>query len=161
MQHYKTSLADEEATQALGKSLARVLRAGLIIYLHGDLGAGKTAMTRAILHGAGHQGKVKSPTYTLAEPYQLTIQGQPCKLMHFDLYRMSSPEEFIEAGFRDEFNASTICIIEWPEKAERLLPQADLDIFIDIPDEGRDVRIVANSPAGEACLGDLHFAPNL
>ena len=79
--------------------------------------------------------------------------------MHFDLYRMSSPEEFIEAGFRDEFNASTICVIEWPEKAERLLPQADLDIFIDIPDEGRDVRIVANSPAGEACLGDLHFAP--
>ena len=161
MQHYKTSLADEEATQALGKSLARVLRAGLIIYLHGDLGAGKTAMTRAILHGAGHQGKVKSPTYTLAEPYQVTIQGQTCKLMHFDLYRMSSPEEFIEAGFRDEFNASTICIIEWPEKAERLLPQADLDIFIDIPDEGRDVRIVANSTAGEACLGDLHFAPNL
>ncbi|MBI3714234.1 MAG: tRNA (adenosine(37)-N6)-threonylcarbamoyltransferase complex ATPase subunit type 1 TsaE, partial [Burkholderiales bacterium] len=68
MQHYKTSLADEAATFALGKALARQLQAGLIIYLHGDLGAGKTALTRSILHAAGHQGLVKSPTYTLAEP---------------------------------------------------------------------------------------------
>lgn len=161
MQHYKTSLIDEEATQALGKSLARCLQAGLTIYLHGDLGAGKTALTRALLHGAGHQGKVKSPTYTLAEPYQITLNDKACKVMHFDLYRMSSPEEFIEAGFRDEFNANTICIIEWPEKAEGLLPRPDLDIYLSIPTEGRDVEIQAHSDAGQTCLSKLHFAPRL
>lgn len=161
MQHYKTSLIDEGATQALGKSLARCLQAGLVIYLHGDLGAGKTALTRSILHAAGHQGNVKSPTYTLAEPYQVQIHGKACKIMHFDLYRMISADEFIEAGFRDEFNADTICIIEWPEKAESLLPAADLDIVIDILDEGRAVEIKANTAAGKTSLAGLHFAPNL
>lgn len=161
MQHYKTSLIDEGATQALGKSLAHCLQPGLVIYLHGDLGAGKTALTRAILHAAGHRGNVKSPTYTLAEPYQITIDGKACKLMHFDLYRMISADEFIEAGFRDEFNAETICIIEWPEKAESLLPAADLDVFIGIPEHGRSLEIKANTKAGEASLADLRFAPNL
>ena len=161
MQHYKTSLHDEAATQALGKSLALCLQPGLVIYLHGDLGAGKTALTRAILHAAGHQGNVKSPTYTLAEPYQIQLQGSTTKLMHFDLYRMISADEFIEAGFRDEFNAETICIIEWPEKAEGLLPRADLDVFIDILALGREVKLQANSEKGNACLTQLHFAPNL
>ncbi|MFZ6799595.1 tRNA (adenosine(37)-N6)-threonylcarbamoyltransferase complex ATPase subunit type 1 TsaE [Undibacterium sp. Di24W] len=161
MQHYKTSLHDEAATQALGKSLALCLQPGLVIFLHGDLGAGKTALTRAILHSAGHQGNVKSPTYTLAEPYQIQVQGSTTKFMHFDLYRMISADEFIEAGFRDEFNAETICIIEWPEKAEGLLPSADLEVFIDILDVGREVKLQANSEKGNACLTQLHFAPNL
>jgi tRNA threonylcarbamoyladenosine biosynthesis protein TsaE len=161
MQHYKTILLDEAATLALGKRLASCLSPGLVIYLHGDLGAGKTALTRSILHAAGHQGNVKSPTYTLAEPYQIVCQGQACKVMHFDLYRMISPDEFIEAGFRDEFNAQTICIIEWPEKAEGLLPQADLDVFFSILDEGREVNLQAHSTAGQTCLEQLHFVPNL
>lgn len=161
MQHYKTSLADEAATQALGKSLAHCLVAGIVINLHGDLGAGKTALTRAILHAAGHQGTVKSPTYTLAEPYEILVQGEVTKLMHFDLYRMRSPDEFVEAGFRDEMNAQTICIIEWPEKAEGILPLPDLEIHFAIVDAGREVELRALSDKGEACLSQLHFAPNL
>ncbi|MBC3831743.1 tRNA (adenosine(37)-N6)-threonylcarbamoyltransferase complex ATPase subunit type 1 TsaE [Undibacterium amnicola] len=161
MQHYKTSLVDEAATQALGKSLAHCLQVGIVINLHGDLGAGKTALTRAILHAAGHQGTVKSPTYTLAEPYEILVQGQVTKLMHFDLYRMRSPDEFIEAGFRDEMNEQTICIIEWPEKADGILPLPDLEIHFAIIDVGREVELRALSEKGKVCLSQLHFAPNL
>lgn len=165
MQHYKTHLPDENATQALGKSLAQCLHAGLIIYLHGDLGAGKTSLTRALLHAAGHVGTVKSPTYTLAEPYQITLNERQVKCMHFDLYRMITPEEFIEAGFRDEFNDDTICIIEWPEKGEGILPLPDIDITLELPIQtehgGRDVKLQALSEKGHACLLKLHFAPNL
>jgi tRNA threonylcarbamoyladenosine biosynthesis protein TsaE len=161
MRHYKTSLADEAATQALGKSLAHCLVAGIVINLHGDLGAGKTALTRAILHAAGHQGTVKSPTYTLAEPYEIMVKGEVTKLMHFDLYRMRSPDEFIEAGFRDEMNAQTICIIEWPEKADGILPLPDLEIHFAIIDVGREVELRGLSDKGTACLSQLHFAPNL
>lgn len=161
MQHYKTSLVDEAATFALGKALSRQLQAGLIIYLHGDLGAGKTALTRSILHAAGHQGLVKSPTYTLAEPYMISVRGQSLKLMHFDLYRMISADEFIEAGFRDEFNGETICIVEWPEKADGILPAPDMEIWITILDQGRAVEMQALSDIGNACISQLHFVPNL
>ncbi|MFA9274905.1 MAG: tRNA (adenosine(37)-N6)-threonylcarbamoyltransferase complex ATPase subunit type 1 TsaE [Candidatus Aquirickettsiella gammari] len=161
MQHYKTSLVDEAATQALGKSLAHCLQSGIVIYLHGDLGAGKTALTRAILHAAGHEGTVKSPTYTLAEPYEIWVQGAVTKFMHFDLYRMRSPDEFIEAGFRDEMNEQTICVIEWPEKAAGILPSPDIEIQIDILEVGRKVELRALSEKGNACLAQLHFAPNL
>ena len=99
MTHWTAHLHDEEATQALGAALARVLQPGLTIYLHGELGAGKTSLTRALLHATGYQGRVKSPTYTLLEPYVIQLAGQPIELMHFDLYRMNHPDEFIEAGF--------------------------------------------------------------
>ncbi|MFI4941085.1 MAG: tRNA (adenosine(37)-N6)-threonylcarbamoyltransferase complex ATPase subunit type 1 TsaE, partial [Burkholderiales bacterium] len=115
MQHFNTHLNDEAGTVALGGSLARGLAPGLTIYLHGDLGVGKTTLTRALLHAAGFTGHVKSPTYTLAEPYDLMVAGAPIQLIHFDLYRMASPEEFLEAGFREDFNESNICIVEWPE----------------------------------------------
>ncbi len=161
MSHYKTILPDEAATQALGKSLAHCLVPGLSVYLHGDLGAGKTALTRAILHAAGHQGHVKSPTYTLAEPYQISLQERPVTLMHFDLYRMISAEEFVEAGFREEFNDQNICIVEWPEKAEGILPAPDIHIFLSIAGNGRKVELQALSDKGNACLALLHFAPNL
>ncbi|CAN5819030.1 bifunctional tRNA (adenosine(37)-N6)-threonylcarbamoyltransferase complex ATPase subunit type 1 TsaE/phosphotransferase [soil metagenome] len=159
--HITTTLADEAATQALGKSLAHCLVPGISIYLHGDLGAGKTALTRAILHAAGHQGHVKSPTYTLVEPYQISLQQQTVTLMHFDLYRMISAEEFLEAGFREEFNDSNICIVEWPEKADGILPAPDLRIFLSIAGSGRKVELQALSDKGNACLALLHFAPNL
>lgn len=161
MQHYKTSLVDEAATQALGKSLAKCLEAGLVIHLHGDLGAGKTALTRAILHAAGHQGNVKSPTYTLAEPYQVQIQGKSIKFMHFDLYRMISADEFIEAGFRDEFNQDNICVVEWPEKAEGILPPPDLIVLFNILEVGREVKLLALTQKGNVCLARFRFAPNL
>src|SRR6476661_7478135 len=90
MQHFKAHLSDEAATDALGAALATALAPGLAIHLHGDLGAGKTALTRALLHAAGHAGHVKSPTYTLAEPYSVVIRGRPVDVIHFDLYRMGS-----------------------------------------------------------------------
>ncbi len=161
MSHYKTNLPDEAATQALGKSLAHCLRPGISIYLHGDLGAGKTALTRAILHALGHQGHVKSPTYTLVEPYQINLNQQTIQLMHFDLYRMISSEEFLEAGFREEFNERNICIVEWPEKASDVLPKPDIDVFLNMAGNGRTVELHALSDKGKECLALLHFAPNL
>ena len=161
MSHYKTTLHDEEATQALGKCLAHALSPGMTLYLHGDLGAGKTSLTRALIHAAGHVGTVKSPTYTLAEPYAVQIQGQPTTIMHFDLYRMVSAEEFLEAGFREEFNDHTVCIIEWPEKAEGLIPEPDLHVFLRVKGDGREVELQALSAKGIACLASLQFVPNL
>jgi tRNA threonylcarbamoyladenosine biosynthesis protein TsaE len=161
MQHLQFHLHDEAGTAALGAALARALAPGLAIYLHGDLGAGKTALTRAMLHAAGHAGHVRSPTYTLAEPYRVRIGGAETEVIHFDLYRMGSPEEFLEAGFREYFNAQTICMVEWPSKAETLLPQADIDIFLEIAGAGRAVELKAQSPRGSQCLDRLKFAPNL
>ena len=161
MQHLTIHLHDEAGTAALGASLSRALAPGLTIYLHGDLGAGKTALTRALLHAAGHAGHVRSPTYTLAEPYSVQIAGQNVEVIHFDLYRMGSPEEFLEAGFREYFNPRTICIVEWPEKAEALLPPPDLNVFLAVAGEGRDVELQALSVQGMQCLSRLKFAPNL
>ncbi|BBB65375.1 bifunctional tRNA (adenosine(37)-N6)-threonylcarbamoyltransferase complex ATPase subunit type 1 TsaE/phosphotransferase [Undibacterium sp. YM2] len=161
MSHYKTTLADEAATQALGKCLAHALTPGMSIFLHGDLGAGKTALTRAMIHAAGHSGNVKSPTYTLAEPYQVSIKGQAVTIMHFDLYRMISADEFAEAGFREEFNDSNICVVEWPEKADGVLPEPDLNVFLHVAGDGREVELHALSAKGIACLASLKFAPNL
>ena len=161
MQHFTAHLHDEAGTAALGSALARALAPGLVLYLHGDLGAGKTTLTRALLHAAGHAGHVKSPTYTLAETYQVTIGGQMTEVIHFDLYRMTSPEEFLEAGFREYFNARTICIVEWPEKGEALLPKPDIDLVLQLAGDGRDVELQASSNLGSQCLARLKFAPNL
>ena len=161
MQSWKAHLSDEAGTLALGAALARVLHPGLIIHLHGELGAGKTSLTRAILHAAGYAGRVKSPTYTLLEPYTITLGGQSVEVMHFDLYRMISPEEFIEAGFREHFGHRTICIIEWPQQAGSLLPPPDLAIFLTVEGHGRKVELRANSEQGTICLNHLHFSPNL
>lgn len=161
MQHYSTHLHDEAGTAALGAALSRALTPGLTIYLHGDLGAGKTALTRALLHAAGHTGHVKSPTYTLAEPYTVNLAGGPTQVIHFDLYRMASPEEFLDAGFREDFNASNICIVEWPQQAAGVLPEPDIELFLAVAGEGRDVELRALSDKGSQCLDRLHFAPNL
>ncbi len=161
MQHFKTHLHDEAGTAALGAALARALAPGLAIYLHGDLGAGKTALTRALLHAAGHTSHVKSPTYTLAEPYTVIIAGRPADVIHFDLYRMASPEEFLDAGFREHFNENNICIVEWPEKAESVLPPPDINVLLTVAGQGRDVELQALSDKGFQCLDRLKFAPNL
>jgi tRNA threonylcarbamoyladenosine biosynthesis protein TsaE len=161
MQQFKAHLRNEAATAALGTALARVLAPGLTIYLAGDLGAGKTALTRALLHAAGHVGKVRSPTYTLAEPYRIELAGRTVELIHFDLYRMSSPEEFLDAGFREDFNKDNICIVEWPEKGEPVLPPPDLKLMLTVAGEGRDVELQGLSDLGLLCLDRLTFAPNL
>ncbi|HEY0490122.1 MAG TPA: tRNA (adenosine(37)-N6)-threonylcarbamoyltransferase complex ATPase subunit type 1 TsaE [Telluria sp.] len=158
MQHLTTHLADESATAALGAALAHALVPGLAIHLHGDLGAGKTALTRAMLHAAGHVGTVRSPTYTLSEPYRIVLDGQDVNVIHFDLYRMSSPEEFLDAGFREEFDGHNICIVEWPEKADPVLPPPDLNISLSVIGEGRDVELQALSPLGLLCLDRLKLA---
>lgn len=157
MQRRRAELPDESHTEALGAALARVLTPGLKIYLHGELGAGKTHLTRALLHAAGYHGRVKSPTYTLVEPYEMTVTGRALTLMHFDLYRMGSPEEFIDAGFRDYFDSDALCVVEWPERAQDLLPEADLDIFLSVEKNGRTVELRANSEQGVTCLRQLEF----
>lgn len=161
MQHFKSHLHDEAGTAALGAALSRAIAPGMAIYLHGDLGAGKTALTRALLHAAGHTGHVKSPTYTLSEPYSVQLNGAPVNVIHFDLYRMGSPEEFLDAGFREDFNGTNICIVEWPEKADPVLPPPDLHVFMTVAGQGRDVELQASSALGLSCLQRLKFAPNL
>lgn len=145
---FTRDLADEAATLRLGASLAQVLERGLTIFLHGDLGAGKTTLVRGLLHGLGHDGKVKSPTYTLVEPY--VVSG--LELYHFDLYRFLDPEEWLASGFRDYFNAQTVCIVEWPEQADGFLPDADIDIRLQPHGSGRRVSMSASTPAGQRCL---------
>jgi len=161
MQHFQAHLHDEAGTAALGTALARALAPGLVIYLHGDLGAGKTALTRSLLYAAGHVGTVKSPTYTLSEPYAIQLGGRSISVIHFDLYRMGSPEEFLDAGFREDFNGDNICIVEWPEKADRVLPAADINLFLTVAGNGRDVELQASTALGNSCLQRLKFAPNM
>jgi tRNA threonylcarbamoyladenosine biosynthesis protein TsaE len=159
MQQLNAYLDDEAATQALGGALARALVPGLVIHLHGDLGAGKTALTRALLHAAGHKGAVKSPTYTLSEPYRIALDGQPVSLIHYDLYRMSSPEEFLDAGFREDFDGRNICIVEWPEKGDPVLPPPDVKVLLTVSGHGRHVELQALSDLGLLCLERLHYPP--
>ena len=161
MQQFKAHLPDDTSTAALGAALARAVLPGMAIHLHGDLGAGKTALTRALIQAMGHQGNVKSPTYTLAEPYTVSLDGQAVEVIHFDLYRMSSPEEFLDAGFREDFNARNICIVEWPEKADPVLPPPDLNVWLSVAGAGRDVELQALSDLGLLCLDRLTFVPNL
>jgi len=136
---------------ALGRALGKALEAGMLVYLRGDLGAGKTTLARGILHGLGHTGRVKSPTYALVEVYKLSR----LYLYHFDFYRLEDAHAWIDAGFREHFNAQTICLVEWPEHAGGTLPPADIDITLDIVDHGRDARIGAHTDAGRRCLSRL------
>jgi tRNA threonylcarbamoyladenosine biosynthesis protein TsaE len=105
-----------------------------------------------LLQELGHHGKVKSPTYTLVEPYDVEINQSNVQVYHFDLYRFIDEEEWEAAGFRDYFNPHAICLIEWPEKAGNIIPQADIDVYIEVKGEGRTIRYIANSKIGKKCL---------
>ena len=148
-------LGDEEATLAVGAATAYALMqsgSGALIYLSGDLGAGKTTLARGILRGLGFSGRVKSPTYTLVELYVVSRLN----LYHFDFYRFGEPEEWQEAGFRDLFHETNICLVEWPEKAGVLLPLPDLKFTLKSTiTEGREVRIAALSSRGRQMLSAL------
>jgi tRNA threonylcarbamoyladenosine biosynthesis protein TsaE len=100
----------------------------------------------------GFVGKVKSPTYTLVEPYQIFISQAKVNLYHFDLYRFIDEEEWDAAGFRDYFNPNAVCLIEWSDKAGSLIPQADIDVYLELVGEGRLVCLIANTMAGKKCL---------
>ncbi|MEY8197868.1 MAG: tRNA (adenosine(37)-N6)-threonylcarbamoyltransferase complex ATPase subunit type 1 TsaE [Colwellia sp.] len=156
MKKLECFLADEAATIAIGANLAKILLAetqpqALVVYLHGDLGAGKTTLTRGFVRAMGHKGNVKSPTYTLVEPYELP----PWQVYHFDLYRLGDPEELEYMGIRDYFNDNCCCFIEWPEKGTGLLANADIEITIAYQGEQRIITLAAGSLRGERILQDL------
>ncbi len=145
---YSRFLPDEAATLRLGAEIAATLSSGTIIYLHGNLGAGKTTLSRGILRGLGHTGKVKSPTYTLVEVYAVF----KIHLYHFDLYRFNHALEWEESGFDEYCNGDSICLIEWPEKAAGVLPAADLQLHLTPDNEGRIALVEALSARGNSCL---------
>jgi tRNA threonylcarbamoyladenosine biosynthesis protein TsaE len=144
-------LEDESATLEFGAQLARILEPGLTLYLHGELGAGKTTLARGILRGLGFTDRVKSPTFSLVELYKFS----KLYLYHFDFYRFDDPREFEHTGFREYFRADAVCLVEWPEKAEGL-PPADIDITIDVSGQGRTLRLGSKTEAGTLCLGRLN-----
>jgi len=138
-------LEDEAATVVFAAVLAENLEDIQVITLSGDLGTGKTTLVRALLHALNYSGRVKSPTYTLVEPYE--INNRP--VYHFDLYRLAHPEELEYLGFSDYMESDALCLIEWPERASGALPDADLEISLDHLKLGRQLSILAGSSSGE------------
>lgn len=153
-QSYIFHLADEAATLALAALFAPHLRHGAVVYLQGDLGAGKTTFSRGLLQAMGHQGNVKSPTYTLVEPYIVADQ----QIFHFDLYRLRDPEELEFMGIRDYFTKGNLCLIEWPERGYGLLPDADLDLRLQIDQNQRQLCVTANQPDAVLWLNAIKLA---
>lgn len=166
------ALADEAATLAFGARFAQAIESvreaaqhapgadggkafhGLHVQLVGDLGAGKTTLVRATLRGLGHTGRVRSPTYTLVEPYVLERPAGELALYHFDLYRFTDPAEWADAGFREYFDSGAICLVEWPQRAGPLLGVPDLVFSLDLDSvgDGRVLVARAYSESGKACL---------
>ena len=142
------ALDDEAATLTLGAQLGNVLVPGLHIYLEGDLGAGKTTLVRGLLRSLGYRDKVKSPTYTLVEEY--SVSG--LDLFHFDFYRFTRAEEYLDAGLDEYFAGEGICLVEWPHNAVPYLPPADIAISLAVAGDNRAAVVAACSDRGEACL---------
>ncbi|WP_100638603.1 tRNA (adenosine(37)-N6)-threonylcarbamoyltransferase complex ATPase subunit type 1 TsaE [Marinobacter salexigens] len=149
-------LDGEAETERLGSELARLAKEsgqGLTVFLEGDLGMGKTTLSRGVIRALGHEGSVKSPTYTLVEPYEELIPPA----YHFDLYRLGDPEELEYMGIRDYFTGESICLIEWPERGEGLLPDPDLEIHLENQGEGRSAVVRARSELGASFLNELEL----
>lgn len=139
------------AMEQLGAALAQACQSGALIFLEGELGAGKTTLARGFLRALGWQGKVKSPTYTLMEDYD--IDGYP--VCHMDLYRLLDPEELEWLGIRDVLNQDTLCLVEWPDKGDGILPAPDLRVVIKYQGEAREVCLLASGVVGDAILSAM------
>lgn len=148
---YQQVLADEEAMVAFGERLSTVSEGRGVVFLQGDLGMGKTTLCRGVLYGFGHKGAVKSPTYTLVEPYD--VGGK--QVYHFDLYRLADPEELEYLGIRDYFDSESLCLIEWPDKGRGILPKPDLTLEIDIEGRGRQIRWQPGTEYGQVLADRL------
>jgi tRNA threonylcarbamoyladenosine biosynthesis protein TsaE len=147
-------LADAAATERVGAALAPALVGGMVVTLHGDLGAGKTTMVRGALRALGWTGLVKSPTYTLVEIYPFSS----LYFYHFDFYRFNDPSEWETAGLADYFRDDAVCIVEWPERVAGLLPPPDVAIVLAhraAGAQGRDLVLAAHSVAGERCIAAI------
>ncbi|MNZ61768.1 tRNA (adenosine(37)-N6)-threonylcarbamoyltransferase complex ATPase subunit type 1 TsaE [Pseudomonas sp. FW300-N1A1] len=144
-------LANEDAMVALGTRLAEETRGHGILFLEGDLGAGKTTLSRGIIRGLGHAGSVKSPTFTLVEPYEIG----DVRAFHFDLYRLVDPEELEYLGIRDYLEDDALCLIEWPCKGAGFLPKPDLTITISPHGSGRSLRLLPQGARGESWCAAL------
>jgi tRNA threonylcarbamoyladenosine biosynthesis protein TsaE len=148
-------LADAQHTEQLGRVLAQLPLAPAVIYLSGDLGTGKTTLSRGFIQASGHSGAVKSPTYTLIEPYEMSGG----KIYHLDLYRLNDPVELEFLGLEDLLAQGGVCLIEWPERASAYLPPADLTICLYHLEQGRRARLIAHQPRAESWLQSVlaHF----
>ncbi|CAI8890416.1 tRNA (adenosine(37)-N6)-threonylcarbamoyltransferase complex ATPase subunit type 1 TsaE [Pseudomonas koreensis] len=149
-------LADEQAMSDFGARIARITQGHGLIFLEGNLGMGKTTLSRGIIRGLGHVGAVKSPTFTLVEPYEIG----DVRAFHFDLYRLVDPEELEFLGIRDYFEDDALCLIEWPDKGAGFLPKPDLTITISPQDSGRSLKILSQGSRGEAWCAALALESN-
>jgi tRNA threonylcarbamoyladenosine biosynthesis protein TsaE len=142
----KLYVEGEDAMQAFGARLGQLTGCHGLIFLEGDLGAGKTTLSRGLIRGLGHVGAVKSPTFTLVEPYVIG-EGQA---YHFDLYRLVDPEELEYLGIRDYFEDDALCLVEWPQQGAGFLPKPDLTITISHQTSGRSLSLLPQSSRSEA-----------
>ena len=148
MSEHHSDLAAEADTLRLGSALADGAQNGLVLYLSGDLGSGKTTLARGLIHALGYRDRVKSPSYSLVELYELSRLN----LYHFDFYRFKDESEWVSSGFREYFGPDALCIVEWPERAAGLLAPADLEARLEFVPPGRRARLIARTPAGETWL---------
>jgi tRNA threonylcarbamoyladenosine biosynthesis protein TsaE len=152
----RVQLTDAEATEALGEALARPLAdasrcAAIVVHLEGPLGAGKTTLVRGLLRGLGHTGRVRSPTFTLLEPYELS----PCNVSHLDLFRLSDPAELDYLGLADLLTPRSLLLVEWAERGGERLPGPDLSVSLDYAGDGREAMLGAHSPSGGEVLAQV------
>ncbi len=148
MSEHLIDLAEEADTLGLGAALAEGAQNGLVLYLSGDLGSGKTTLARGLIHALGYRDRVKSPSYALVELYELSRLN----LYHFDFYRFKDKSEWVTSGFREYFGPDALCLVEWPERAAGALAPADLEVRLEFAASGRRALLFARTPAGEAWL---------